>query len=190
MGANGTGTPTETGHMVGIHFNNTYVGNNQTGYLGYSSSGNKSHGNPNVSTTIGCYICHSGIVSSTQLDTYTLQAQATSTFRCATCHTGTTRTKLQTGLIVGAKWHVNGQKDVLFPNISFKTKAQLANQANALDWSRPNGYKVNQDSYDTCNLGTSTWNAGTKTCMTACHVSQPGIVWGQTLHCSSCHANQ
>jgi predicted CxxxxCH...CXXCH cytochrome family protein len=190
MGANGTGTPTETGHLVGIHFSNTYVGNKQNGYLGYSSSGNKAHGNPNVADTIGCYVCHSGIVSKEQIDTYSLQGQASSGFRCANCHTAATRTKLQTGLIVGAKWHVNGQKDVIFPNITFKSKAQLANQANALGWSRPNGYKVDQNSYDTCNLGTSSWDAGTKTCLTACHVNQPGIVWGQPLHCSSCHANQ
>jgi predicted CxxxxCH...CXXCH cytochrome family protein len=190
MGANGTGTPTETGHMVGIHFQNTYVGNNQNGYLGYSSSGNKAHGNPNVSTTIGCYVCHSGIVSSAQLDTYTLQAKTSSGFRCASCHTSSTRTKLQPGLIVGAMWHVNGQKDVKFTNVPFLTKAQLTSQANALGWNRPNGYKVDQNSFDTCNLGTSTWDPGTKTCMTACHVNQPSIVWGQTLHCSSCHANQ
>lgn len=189
MGANGTGTPTETGHMVGIHFQNTYVGNNQTGYLGYSSSGNKAHGNPAIANTLGCYICHSGIVSSVQIDTYTLQNETTSSFRCVSCHTTTTRTKRQPGLIVGAKWHVNGVKDVRFPNISFKTKAQLSNVASVLDWSRPNGYKTGTNDFDTCNLGTGNWNALTKTCTTACHISQP-VAWGQKLLCNGCHVSQ
>jgi predicted CxxxxCH...CXXCH cytochrome family protein len=190
MGANGTGTTTETGHMVGIHFQNTYVGNNQNGYLGYSSSGNKAHGNKNISTTIGCYICHSGIVSSQKLDTYTLQAETTSGFRCMNCHKATSTTPLQSGLIVGAKFHVNGVKDVKFPNTTLMSKAQLPSVASVLGWSRPNGYKTGVNDYDTCNLGVADWNPQTKTCTTACHISQP-VVWGQPLlRCNGCHVSQ
>lgn len=189
MGDDGRGGPyRETGHMIGIHPASSYAGNNQNGYLRYSSSGNVSHGNPAVATTIGCYICHSGIVSSSTIDTYTMNG-ATSIFACGNCHTGSTRTPLQPGQIVGAGLHVNGSKDVVFAPITFKTKAQLANVANALGWSRNGTYKAS-DSYDSFNLGVSTWNSASKSCMTACHVNQSGIVWGAQLQCLSCHANQ
>jgi hypothetical protein len=188
-GNNGSAPPyRETGHMVGIHFMSTYVGNNQNGFLGYSSSGNKAHGNSGVATTIGCSICHSGIASGTVVDTYAMTGTS-SDFRCGSCHTGSTRTKLQAGQIENTAFHVNGSKDVIFAPITFTTKAQLANQANAQGWSRPNGYK-GATSFDSCDLSVSSYNTGTKTCMTACHVNQPGITWGANLQCNSCHVSQ
>ncbi len=189
MGDDG-GTPPfrETGHMIGIHALSTYAGNNRNGYLGYSSSGSKAHGNPALATTIACYICHSGIVSTTQIDTYAMTGTG-SAFRCASCHTAGSRTPLQTGAIANAALHVNGSKDVAFAPVTFKTKAQLANVANALGWSRSGNYKAD-DAYDSFNMGSSTWDPQTRTCLTACHVNQPNITWGAQLQCFSCHANQ
>ncbi|SNB45998.1 Geobacter sulfurreducens CxxxxCH...CXXCH domain-containing protein [Geobacter sp. DSM 9736] len=188
LGNNGTPPYAETGHMVGIHFMNTYVGNNGNGYLGYSSSGNMAHGNPALATTIGCATCHSGIVSSTKVDTYAMSGTS-SEFRCDACHTSSSRTPLQPGEIANARLHVNGTKDVAFAPVTFKTKAQLSNVANALGWSRNGTYKQ-PNSYDSTDLSLSTWNPDTKTCLTACHVNQPGITWGAQLTCVSCHVNQ
>jgi len=188
MGNNGSSPYKESGHMVGIHFRNNSRGNNLNGFLGYSSSGSMAHGNPAMATTISCYTCHSGIVSSTQIDTYAMTGTG-SYFRCANCHTSNSRTPLQPGQIVNTALHINGAKNVAFAPITFKTKAQLANVANALGWSRNSNYKAD-DSYDSSDLSISTWDVQTKTCLTACHVNQPSITWGAQLKCMSCHANQ
>jgi predicted CxxxxCH...CXXCH cytochrome family protein len=188
IGNNGTPPYRETGHMIGIHSMNTYVGNKANGFLGFSSSSNKAHGNPALATTITCYICHSGTVSSSQTDTYAMNGTS-SDFRCGACHTASTRTRLQTGVIGGAGRHINGAKDVAFAPISFLTKAQLGNVANALGWTRNGTFKA-ADSYDSFDLSVATWNPGTRTCLTACHVNQPNITWGAQLTCKSCHANQ
>jgi len=159
-----------------------------TGFLGYSSAGDKAHGNPALATTIGCYICHSGVVSSTKIDTYAMNG-TTSKFRCANCHDAGSPTPLQVGEIVNTAQHINGSKNVAFAPVSFKTKAQLSNVANALGWTRTGSYKT-AGSHDSFDMSVSTWNPATKTCLTACHVNQPGIVWGASLQCASCHANQ
>ena len=188
LGNNGTPPYNDSGHMVGIHFKNTSKGNNLNGFLGYSSSGNMAHGNAALATTVSCYLCHSGIVSTTTIDTYTMNGSS-SKFRCGSCHTGSTRTKLQNGLIVNTALHMNGVKNVVFTPTSIKTKAQLNNAGNALGWTR-NGVYKDVAAYDSADLSVSTWNSGTKTCLTACHVNQPNITWGGALQCVSCHANQ
>jgi hypothetical protein len=180
----------ESGHMVGIHFNSTYVGNNGNGFLGFSSSGNVAHGRSGVSTTISCVICHDGIVDPDPLKVDTFAMYSTSSnFNCSTCHKSNTRTKLQTGNIMGTNLHINGKKDVVLQGITLKTKAQLKNNANALGWTRPDGYK-GVDDYDTATLTPLGWNPVDKSCLTACHVNQSGITWGKKLMCNSCHANQ
>jgi predicted CxxxxCH...CXXCH cytochrome family protein len=192
MGNNGTGTPRDSGHMIGIHFKNTYKGPGQQGFLGYSSEGNMAHGNNGIATTMACYICHSGVVSSSKIDTFAMYSTG-SKFECRKCHTASTRTPLQTGEIAETALHVNGRKDVVFPanTMTFKTKAQLSNVANSGGyWTRVGGYKETSDSYDSTDLSTSAWNPDTKNCATACHVNQPNINWGTNLKCSSCHANQ
>ena len=188
IGDNGKAVPLETGHMVGIHFMNTSKGNKQNGFLSYSSSGSKAHGNPAFATTISCYICHNGIVNSTTIDTYAM-AGTSSDFRCANCHTASSQTPLQPGMIANTALHVNGTKNVAFAPITFQTKAQLSNVANALGWTRHGNYKA-ADSFDSFDLSVATWNPATKTCLTSCHVNQPGITWGAQLKCVSCHANQ
>jgi predicted CxxxxCH...CXXCH cytochrome family protein len=188
LGNNGTAPYRDAGHMISIHFKNTAKGNNQNGFLGYSSSGSTAHGNNALATTIACYICHNGVVSSTTIDTYAMNGTS-SRFRCGNCHTANSRTPLQNGQITNTALHINGVKNIAFAPITYKTKAQLANQANALGWNRNGGYKADT-SYDSADLGVSTWNSTTKTCLTACHVNQPNITWGASLQCVSCHANQ
>ncbi|MBT0666515.1 CxxxxCH/CxxCH domain-containing protein [Geobacter pelophilus] len=189
MGKNGTGPYKDSGHMVGIHFKNTYKGPGGYGFLGYSSAGDKAHGNAGVASTMSCDTCHSGVVDPAKPDTYAMFGSGKK-FECASCHTATTPTKLQAGNIVGTGLHINGKKDVQFTTSAYKTKAQLANVANAGGvWMRNGGYKE-AGSYDSTDLSGSTWDSATKTCLTACHVNQPAIRWGYPLKCSSCHANQ
>ncbi|WP_160295258.1 CxxxxCH/CxxCH domain-containing protein [Geobacter sp. OR-1] len=189
MGINGTGPYKDSGHMVGIHFKNTYKGPGGYGFLGYSSAGDKAHGNAGVATTMSCDVCHSGIVDPAKPDTYAMFGTGKK-FECASCHTAGTPTKLQAGNIVGTGLHINGKKDVLFTTATYKTKAQLANVANAGGvWMRNGGYKE-AGSHDSADLSGSTWDSATKTCLTACHVNQPAIRWGYPIKCSSCHANQ
>ena len=159
--------------MIGIHFRNNSKGNNKNGFLGYSSSGSQAHGNSALTNTISCNTCHSGIVSSTRIDTYAMSGTGSS-FECGSCHKSGSRTPLQTGEITNTALHVNGTKNVAFAPIDFKTKAQLTNVANALGWSRHSNYKAD-DSYDSADLRVSTWDAQTKTCLTACHVNQPEV---------------
>jgi len=174
--------------MVGIHFRFISKGGTKSGFLGFSSSGNVAHGNPTLSTTVSCSICHSGIVSATKIDTYAMDGTP-SLYRCGGCHTPSTRTPLQSGEIVDTSRHLNGEKEVVFAPVEFRTKAQLSNVANALGWSRTGDYK-SDSSYDSFNLALSTWDPQSRSCLTACHVNQPGITWGGAIQCSSCHANQ
>jgi predicted CxxxxCH...CXXCH cytochrome family protein len=188
MGNNGTPPYRDSGHMINIHYKSTSKGNNQRGFLGFSSAGDKAHGNPAMATTIACYTCHSGVVSSTKIDTYAMNGSG-SNFRCGRCHTAGTPTPLQAGEIVDTSRHVNGSKNVVFAPIQFRTKAQIVNVNNVLGWTRNGGYKA-AGSYDSFSLSTSTWDAPTKTCLTLCHVNQPNITWGAQLQCNSCHAKQ
>jgi predicted CxxxxCH...CXXCH cytochrome family protein len=188
LGNNGRTPVKESGHMVGIHFKFTAKGGVKNGFLGFSSSGSMAHGNSDLATTVSCVTCHSGIVSPTKIDTYAMNGTS-SLYRCGNCHTASTRTPLQSGQIVDTARHVNGIKDVAFPVTTFKTKAQLTSQANALGWQRSGNYK-DDNSYDSFALGTSSWDPQTRTCLTACHVNQPNITWGAQLQCFSCHANQ
>ena len=130
-----------------------------------------------MATTISCYTCHSGIVSGTKIDTFAMYS-TNSNFRCATCHKSNSSTPLQPGEIVNTALHINGVKDVTFAPIVINTKAQLANVANALDWSRTAGYK-GYSSHDSANLGTSSANrdvqTGKVTCITACHAPGRGL---------------
>jgi predicted CxxxxCH...CXXCH cytochrome family protein len=190
MGKNGTGPFKDSGHMIGIHFKNTYKGNGGYGFLGYSATGNKAHGNGLIASTMTCEVCHFGVVDKDKPDTYAMFGTGKK-FECAQCHSASTPTKLQSGNILGTGMHINGKKDVVFTPDTYKTKAQLANNANAGGyWMRNGGYKVNENSYDSTTLGGSTWDPVTKTCLTACHVNLPDIRWGQPIKCSSCHANQ
>ncbi|MBT0666656.1 CxxxxCH/CxxCH domain-containing protein, partial [Geobacter pelophilus] len=185
QGNNGRRQPTEAGHMIGFHFANTYIGNNANGFLGFSSNGNKAHGNALMASTFSCNLCHDGVVSSTQIDTHAMAGKS-SIFKCANCHSDSTPTRLQPGLIVDARRHINGYKDVGFPSVAIMSKAQLANPTVAAGWERFGAYKA-AGSYDYMNLGNSSWDPVTKSCATACHFNRP-VTWGSNqVECASCH---
>jgi predicted CxxxxCH...CXXCH cytochrome family protein len=192
LGNNGTPPYQESGHMIGIHSFNTYAGNDQNGFLGFSSSGNKAHGNSALANTISCNTCHSGIVSDTVIDTYAMNGKS-SQFNCSniSCHSSSSKTILQSGQITNTARHINGFKDIVFPNYSTKTKAQVANVIDAPGWTRYGSYK-SPTSYDRANLGTSSWSRdgnGKVTCTNACHMNTT-VTWGTDLTCASCHVSK
>jgi predicted CxxxxCH...CXXCH cytochrome family protein len=173
----------EGGHLVGIHFDNIYNGSN--GLLAAGAADPSSHGDPATSTTMTCYLCHNGEVSSTTIDTYANNL-GSSSMKCANCHTSGTPTPLQIGAISNKNLHVNGLKNVTLANTTLKSKAQLADSSIPAGWTRHGTYKT-AGSYDSATMSSSDWNSGTKTCTTACHNGQP-VTWGATnITCVSCH---
>ncbi len=179
----------EGGHLVGIHFDNIYNGVAGSGLLTAGTGNNNSHGNSTYSTTISCYICHNGVVSSTTIDTYALYNVASSAMKCSNCHTSGSTTPLQNGVIADRSLHVNATKNVAFVNaFTVKSKAQLRDGSMPAVWTRVGTYKT-AGSYDTAIINSSDWNSGTKTCTTACHNNQP-VTWGDTtVTCYSCHTS-
>jgi len=176
----------EGGHLVGVHFDNIYTGT--SGLATPGTGGISSHGNPGTATTITCYICHYGEVSSTTVDTYALYnlSPGTSALQCATCHTGTTTPPLQSGLIADKSKHVTGVKYVAIdPAFSMNSKAQLRTSSLPSGWTRNVGYKVS-GAYDNSTMNATDWSSTTQTCTTTCHLGQT-VTWGTTITCQSCH---
>ena len=183
----------EGGHMITIHSDNIYDRVAGTGRLTANTTTDSSHGNNAVATTMSCNVCHSGIVSATTttIDTYSMNGTASS-FRCGACHTAVTTTKLQAGAIADKSLHVNGSANVVFEAaLTMKSKAQLRDASKPATWTRNGTYGLT-GSYDSAALN-GTWNAGTKTCTTACHNAGSVAVtptWGDTtVTCYSCHTS-
>lgn len=177
----------EGGHMVTIHFDNTYNKVAGSGLLGTGTTVDSSHGNANVATTMACYVCHYGVVSNTTIDTYAMDG-TTSSFRCGACHTGATPTPLQAGVINDKSKHVSGSVNVTFAPITMKSKAQLRTASLPAVWTRSGTYGAS-GSYDSTSaaLSSGTWTPATKTCVVACHTMNL-IQWGDTTDtCLNCH---
>jgi predicted CxxxxCH...CXXCH cytochrome family protein len=173
----------EGGHLVGIHFDNIKSGTWGLIQQGGSAGSGAAHGDPNTSTTISCNICHAAtVVSAGQ------QSAPGTPFACANCHA-----LPQSGSIADKTMHVNGVRDVVFMSGALRAKAQLGDASftsilQPLGWTRNNGYKLAPDSHDSITFSGS-YNAGSKTCVTACHLNQPAI-WGDTtVTCVSCHGD-
>ena len=170
----------EGGHLVGIHFDNIY--DSSGGLLAAGATDPSSHGDPSTSTTISCYLCHNGEISSTTIDTHALDNLSSSAMKCSTCHSSP-----QVGAIMNKSLHVNGQKDVVLADaFTVKSKAQLADSSIPAGWTRNGTYKTT-GSYDSATMNTDDWNSNTKTCTTACH-NNNAVTWGATtITCVSCH---
>jgi predicted CxxxxCH...CXXCH cytochrome family protein len=176
----------EGGHGVTIHFDNVYNRVTGTGLLTRNSTTESSHGNSGSSTTMLCSVCHAATASSITPDTYSMNTSTL--FRCTGCHNNTTPTKTTSGAIADKAKHVNGQADVAFASINFKSKAQLRNVPTTTQWTRMIGYN-SAGAYDqtTSALNSGSYNTTTKTCTTDCHMSN-AATWGDTtVTCNSCH---
>jgi len=177
-------------HKVGIHYDNIFSG--VSGFLGYSSSGNKAHGVATQSTTISCNVCHSSTI------TTAFNKNGTT---CNSCHSA------DPGLAVldavnGFAFHVNGKVDVSFPAANMRSKAQIRDTSFSVYsglWTRNGGvnnYKKDATSYDISKqqLNTSIFTpgvAGQGSCANVvCHNQRTGqtVTWNQTLQCVDCHS--
>jgi predicted CxxxxCH...CXXCH cytochrome family protein len=177
----------EGGHLVGVHFDNIFTGS--YGLATPGTGGTSSHGNSGTATTMTCYICHYGEVSSTTIDTYALNnlTAGSSAMQCAACHTSATTPPLQSGVIADKSKHVTGTKFVaIAPAFSLNSKAQLRTSSLPSGWTRNVGYKVS-GAYDNSTMNATDYNSSTKTCTTTCHIAQP-VTWGTTnVTCVTCH---
>jgi predicted CxxxxCH...CXXCH cytochrome family protein len=177
----------EGGHMVTIHFDNVYNKVTGSGLLSTGTTVDSSHGNASVATTMACYVCHSGVVSNTTIDTYAMSGTSSS-FRCNACHTGATPTPLQTGVIADKSKHVSGSVTVAFAPITMNSKAQLRDASMPSGWTRSGTYGAS-GSYDSAStlLNAGTWTPANKTCTVVCH-NNSAVQWGDTtVTCLNCH---
>jgi len=149
-------TGAHAAHAVGNHTDNIY--NGKSGKLATSSRANTAHGNPNNSTTIGCYICHQATVTSKANDKNT---------KCIVCHNGTQASLKGNASISNLKSHVNGSREILFPAIKVLSKAQIRPESfkfYSSAWVRTTYKSYSTLSFDTAKLALDTdsmWHPST-----------------------------
>ena len=186
-------TGAHAAHAVGNHTDNIY--NGKSGKVATSNRANTAHGNPNNSTTIGCYICHNATVTSKANDNNT---------KCAVCHfSGNTVGALLKGAasIANLQNHVNGSREIQFLPIQVKSKAQIRPESFKFYsgvWQRSSYKNMSTLSYDVAKnaLDTATmWHPSTpmaSNCTNiACHngktVSWNLANWNDPNKCMDCH---
>jgi len=197
-------TGAHAAHAVGNHTNNDVphsvmiagnIYNGKSGKVGISNRANTAHGNPNNSTTIGCYICHQATVISKANDKNT---------KCAVCHySGNPFGAALKGnaAINNIKNHVNGSREIQFPAIKVISKAQIRPESFKFYsgvWKRTTYKNMSTLSFDTAKtaLDTATmWHPSSpmeSNCTNiACHngktVAWNMANWNDPNKCMDCH---
>jgi len=194
-------TGAHAAHAVGNHTNNDGVMldgniyNGKSGKLAISNRANTAHGNPNNSTTIGCYICHNGVVTSKAND---------KNVKCSVCHyigNSYGATLKGKASIANIGLHVNGARDIQFAPIKVVSKAQIRNESFKFYsgvWQRSSYKNMSTLSFDTAKnaLNTSTmWLPGApmaSSCQNiACHNGKTNqwnlSNWNDPNKCMDCH---
>jgi predicted CxxxxCH...CXXCH cytochrome family protein len=186
-------TGAHAAHAVGNHTDNIY--NGKSGKVATSNRANTAHGNPNNSTTIGCYICHNATVTSKANDNNT---------KCAVCHFSGNTVGAQlkgAATIANLANHVNGSREIQFLPIQVKSKAQIRPESFKFYsgvWQRSTYKNMSTLSYDVAKnaLDTATmWHPSTpmaSNCTNiACHngktVSWNLANWNDPNKCMDCH---
>jgi hypothetical protein len=177
--------------MAGIHYNTIFTGT--TGLKPAATRANitgqstavRPHGNAATATTINCNICHTGTVTAG----YNRQNS-----QCITCHAlaqpiNATIGDADMSIAAGSTLHLNGTINVQLPNATtVRSKAQLRGTTAPTGWTRNNNYKdAALASNDNATINSADWASGSKTCTTACHLSQASPAWGTPATCESCH---
>lgn len=170
--------------MAGIHYTNIFTGT--TGLAANGNTATGAHGNAATATTLSCNVCHYGTVTTAANDKNT-----NATANCSTCHSGGTA-KGDAAIAAGSNLHLNGVINVQLKT-TILSKAQLRSDNNTATgapsgWTRNSGYKAS-GAYDNATTTAGDWASGSKTCTTACHLSQQSPVWGTAATCTSCHAS-
>jgi predicted CxxxxCH...CXXCH cytochrome family protein len=186
-------------HDVGIHYDSTAAAVPGTGLLTTAAANptNAAHGDPLLSTTISCYICHNATISgATAASRYNKYNAA-----CNTCHTADAD-GTKNIFITGLSSHVNGAVNVQFAAVQIRTKAQLRSGSfssytgNATEngWSPTGRVYKTAAAYDiskrALNAGTAGWN-GSTCANIVCHTGHtnvdPNWVTSRGVGCTLCH---
>jgi len=196
-------TGAHAAHAVGNHYDNIYNGKN--GKVPTTKlRANTAHGNPNNSTTIGCYICHNGTVN----DAVVGKGNDLNT-KCVGCHNGVDANLKNLAVrISNLSYHVNGAREIQFKPIQVLSKAQIrpkgANVGNSTFdfysgiWTRTSYKNMSTLSFDKAKLALNTatmWHPSTpmeSSCSNiACHnghvVKWNLANWNDPNKCMDCH---
>lgn len=175
------GSSAHARHTVASHYQNVY--NNVSGHIlpaGGVGTG-AAHGDPAISTTFNCNVCHYGTVRASNNDLNNA---------CSSCHTGGSGKGVM-GVYSSGNLHINGEVNVNFMDpFIVKSRAQLRNNISSVfslntSWTRTNGYKA-ANSYDQSRY-TPSYVGGS--CSTvSCH-NGTSMEWRTTgpLACAACH---
>jgi predicted CxxxxCH...CXXCH cytochrome family protein len=158
-------TGAHAAHSVGNHTTNNatqgnilpptvmYDGNIYNGKSGKVAISNRpnsntAHGNPNNSTTIGCYLCHNLTVTSKAND---------QNYKCYYCHVSGNygATPKGNAAINSLKYHVDGTREIQFAQVFVKSKAQVRNESFKFYsgvWQRNTYKSYSTLSYDTAKV--------------------------------------
>jgi predicted CxxxxCH...CXXCH cytochrome family protein len=166
--------------MAGIHFDTIFTGTTGLAAMGNTATG--AHGNAATANTISCNVCHNGTVTSAANDKNT-------SCSTASCHDTAPRLKGNAAIAAGSNLHLNGAKNIVLQAGAVRSKAQVRDDddGNApAGLTRNVGYKAS-GAYDSATINAGDWASGSKTCTTACHLSQQSPTWGTATTCLSCH---
>jgi predicted CxxxxCH...CXXCH cytochrome family protein len=183
--ANQPTTSSHSLHAVGIHYKTLYTGT--TNLMVTGSGDTNSHGNSAYSTTINCHLCHNSTV--------TMSANAENSI-CSACHsdTNTPATGNDNMVIDGSSTvHVNGTPNVVFANVTMKSKAQIRDNIATVtelsnNWTRDAvGYKA-AGAFDQANspLNAGSYSAGTCSSI-VCHNGYDATWTDTAKSCDYCH---
>ncbi len=173
-------------HAVGIHFEDVYNGTaGKTAATGGTGSG-AAHGDPAVSTTISCNICHAATLTKSRNKFGTA---------CSGCHNADAASTAIVSADLTKTVHVNGTRNVSFAAIQIKSRPQLRDDITSVAslstyWQRTNNYKAGATSYDQsrATLAATAGYAGGSCSTVACHNGFT-VNWTDTVTCDGCHNN-
>jgi predicted CxxxxCH...CXXCH cytochrome family protein len=158
-----------TGHLLGIHWDST-----------------RGHPPPEketseISYTMGCSTCHWDTVRHDRDTTFT--DTVSGLFTCTRCH------EKKGGEIYNYAKHVNGDIEVVFSPVRFRSKAQLFSPPP--DWTRIGKAKEGGFDETVQKLNSSVYQEETKTCLNvACHIIGKEVNWGDAIGCEHCHGER
>ncbi len=172
-------------HAVGIHFEDVYNGSSgKIAATGGAGSG-AAHGDPAVSTTISCNVCHAATLS---------KSRNKFGSACNSCHNGdAASTAIVSGDLIKTI-HVDGTRNVSFAAIQVKSRSQLRDDITTIAalntyWQRMNNYKAGATSYDQSKgtLAATAGYAGGSCSAVVCHNGFL-VSWTATISCDGCHS--
>ncbi len=190
-------TGAHAAHAVGNHYDNVYNGKSGKVTKAQMGKANVAHGNPNNSTTIGCYLCHGATID------YNVAGKGNDlNTKCVSCHDGVTAGLKNLAVrITNLSNHANGSREIQFAQVFVKSKAQVRNESFKFYsgvWQRSSYKNLSTLSYDTAKVRLD--QATTYTYSTPMNSSCSNVVchngkspkwnladWNDPNKCMDCH---